>query len=357
MLHCTPVNPALGSCPQNLSRKIIQLEIFSMDHMLYNLQFLHSRIKKDPQAYKPEFLQQYEHYKANILIFHQNPTIDTHSNLCDLVLFISNVTHLYPETLENFHLDIISLLDKHLHLLNPTLRFTLAKCIIILRNKNIMDLLTMFQLFFKLFLVQSKPLRKLVYSYLITDIRRVNTPNLNSKINSQLHKSLLSYINSTDVTLQFLATDIIIQMIKKNIWMDEYSVYLMQLSVLNPISKISHRALKFFLSRLTTESENLEEITDDEDGLSNLTEIIDKDNLSKKSKKRKKQLETAKNIASKSRGKLKQPIFPALYQIRDPQDLAQKLMKRLELHHESFVYRLDVIEFLGLIIGKYMNSK
>lgn len=56
-----------------------------------NLPQLQNLIKRDPPAYKDEFLQQWAHYNSVRELFHLNPD-DKSTNLRELLAFISQVS-------------------------------------------------------------------------------------------------------------------------------------------------------------------------------------------------------------------------------------------------------------------------
>jgi len=58
----------------------------------------------------------------------------------------------FPEELQ-------ALLRKHASLLHPDIRMTLCKCLILLRNRNVIESQSLLELFFELFRCQDKMLR------------------------------------------------------------------------------------------------------------------------------------------------------------------------------------------------------
>lgn len=55
-----------------------------------NLPQLQNLIKRDPPAYKEEFLQQWNHYKSILAIFQANP-LEQSDNFTEMITFISQV--------------------------------------------------------------------------------------------------------------------------------------------------------------------------------------------------------------------------------------------------------------------------
>ena len=56
-----------------------------------NLPQLQNLIKRDPSAYKEEFLQQWNHYKSIIAIFQEN-TLEQIDKFTEMITFITQVT-------------------------------------------------------------------------------------------------------------------------------------------------------------------------------------------------------------------------------------------------------------------------
>ncbi|CAE7820566.1 Mys45A, partial [Symbiodinium sp. KB8] len=81
------------------------------------LHHLQNVIKRDPTAYRDEFLLQYRNYKAEMEIFALNPSSEAKS-LIEVVAFISHVASCYPKETEDFAEDIMGVLSKSAALLH-----------------------------------------------------------------------------------------------------------------------------------------------------------------------------------------------------------------------------------------------
>ncbi|KAI4487663.1 hypothetical protein M0802_011976 [Mischocyttarus mexicanus] len=60
-----------------------------------NIPQLQNLIKRDPESYKEEFLQQYLHYKTTLDIFNLSPN-EFNKKLDELVIFMTQVSNLIP---------------------------------------------------------------------------------------------------------------------------------------------------------------------------------------------------------------------------------------------------------------------
>uniref|UniRef100_A0A2K6FCH6 Protein SDA1 n=1 Tax=Propithecus coquereli TaxID=379532 RepID=A0A2K6FCH6_PROCO len=114
-----------------------------------NLPQLQNLIKRDPPAYIEEFLQQYNHYKSNVEIFKLQPNKPS-KELAELVMFMAQIGHCYPEHLSNFPQELKDLLSYNHTALDPDLRMTFCKALILLRNKNLINPSSLLELFFEL---------------------------------------------------------------------------------------------------------------------------------------------------------------------------------------------------------------
>ncbi|XP_012506427.1 PREDICTED: protein SDA1 homolog [Propithecus coquereli] len=124
-----------------------------------NLPQLQNLIKRDPPAYIEEFLQQYNHYKSNVEIFKLQPNKPS-KELAELVMFMAQIGHCYPEHLSNFPQELKDLLSYNHTALDPDLRMTFCKALILLRNKNLINPSSLLELFFELLRCHDKLLRK-----------------------------------------------------------------------------------------------------------------------------------------------------------------------------------------------------
>uniref|UniRef100_A0A8D1Q3V5 Protein SDA1 n=1 Tax=Sus scrofa TaxID=9823 RepID=A0A8D1Q3V5_PIG len=147
-----------------------------------NLPQLQNLIKRDPPAYIEEFLQQYNHYKSNVEIFKLQPNKPS-KELAELVMFMAQIGHCYPEHLSNFPQELKDLLSYNHTVLDPDLRMTFCKALILLRNKNLINPSSLLELFFELLRCHDKLLRKTLYTHIVTDIKNINAKHKNNKVN------------------------------------------------------------------------------------------------------------------------------------------------------------------------------
>ncbi|KAG8010789.1 Protein SDA1-like protein [Nibea albiflora] len=148
-----------------------------------NLPQLQNLIKRDPQSYVEEFLQQYRHYQSNVQIFRLQPD-KPNKELAELVMFLAQVGHCYLQHLSTFPQELSELLLSHHTVLEPDLRMTFCKALILLRNKDLIDPSGLLELFFELLRCHDKLLRKALYTHIVTDIKNINAKHKNNKVNT-----------------------------------------------------------------------------------------------------------------------------------------------------------------------------
>jgi protein SDA1 len=121
-----------------------------------NLPQLQNLIKRDPIAYKEEFLQQWNHYDSIRQMFKINPE-EQAQHFKEIVAFISQVRLLinllfiivsckmiqvatcYPKETAEFPAQISTLLLESYGILAPDTRKTLLQNLIMLRNKDVIS--------------------------------------------------------------------------------------------------------------------------------------------------------------------------------------------------------------------------
>ena len=98
----------------------------------HNLPQLQNLIKRDPESYKEEFLQQFRHFESTLQVFELNPN-EINKSLDDQVMFLAQVSKCYPEELKDFPQKLISILNRHSTVLHAEMRMSLCKSLILIR--------------------------------------------------------------------------------------------------------------------------------------------------------------------------------------------------------------------------------
>lgn len=315
-----------------------------------DLGLLQSRTKKDPDGYREEFLLQYNHFQTKLQIFLLNPSKDF-KPFTQLVNYISHVSHCYPDVTAEFPNQLVELLEKNAALLEPDLRKSLVKSLILLRTKNAISPLSLFALFFKLFSVHDKELRALLYSHIIGDIQKISKSNRDTQVSRSLQNFMYAKVNDTSEIVASKALTIMIELHKKGIWADDKTVNVIASGCFSKHSKIVVDALKFFLTTRTDDSEaRMEE--EKEKATKEAKKIKRKLKVSKTSKRAKRNLqkELSDTKKVKSQQKDTEPNWPAIELIYDPQGFADKLFGLLKRTGERLEVRLMIMNLISRLI-------
>uniref|UniRef100_A0A1B6LCF6 Protein SDA1 n=1 Tax=Graphocephala atropunctata TaxID=36148 RepID=A0A1B6LCF6_9HEMI len=315
-----------------------------------NLSQLQNLIKRDAVSYKEEFMLQFQHYKALLKVFWLSPD-QMNKNLDELVMFIAQVAHCYPDVLCDYAQELIDLLNSHNTVLDPSMRMTFCRALILLRNKNLLQPTDLLSLFFQLLRCNDKALRGFLQSHIVTDIKNLNSKHKNTKLNTTLQNFMFSMLKDSNPKAAKLSLDIMIELYKKNIWNDTKTVNVISTACFSKVTKVVVTALKFFVS---SDNPKEDEENSDSDDEPNTKEVAMANKVNKKTRKREKQLKKVKQLVQKSKKKkAAAPVynFSALQLIHDPQGLAEKLFRQLETSHERFEVRLLTLDVISRLIG------
>ncbi|XP_064481458.1 protein SDA1 homolog [Ornithodoros turicata] len=316
-----------------------------------NLPQLQNLIKRDPLSYKDEFNLQHLHYQSQLQAFRLHPT-EHKKELEELVMFLAQVSHCYQDSMKQFPQELVDLLRNYSTQLDPGMRMTFCRALILLRNKALLRPTDLLELFFSLFRCQDKLLRSFLKSHIITDIKNINANKKDAKVNSVLQSFMFTMLKDSNQIAAKTSLDVMIALYKKNIWNDAKTVNAIGTACFHKVTKILVTALKFFLGSDDVE-EKEESSSESEDEQTVIREVMMANRVNKKSRKRKKVLQKTKQAAKKAKKDSKaQPFnFSALHLVHDPQGMAEKLLKSLHDMNERFEVKLMVINLISRLVG------
>uniref|UniRef100_A0A3Q1MQK0 Protein SDA1 n=1 Tax=Bos taurus TaxID=9913 RepID=A0A3Q1MQK0_BOVIN len=295
-----------------------------------NLPQLQNLIKRDPPAYVEEFLQQYNHYKSNVEIFKLQPNKPS-KELAELVMFMAQISHCYPEHLSNFPQELKDLLSYNHTVLDPDLRMTFCKALILLRNKNLINPSSLLELFFELLRCHDKLLRKTLYTHIVTDIKNINAKHKNNKVNIVLQNFMYTMLRDSNATAAKISLDVMIELYRRNIWNDAKTVNVITTACFSKVTKILVAALTFFLGKDEEEKQDSDSESEDEGPTA-------RDLLVQYLEKAMKVLTTMG------------PQYTSLIIFFFP-DFAEKLLKQLESSKERFEVKMMLMNLISRLVG------
>uniref|UniRef100_A0A182IJL2 Protein SDA1 homolog n=1 Tax=Anopheles atroparvus TaxID=41427 RepID=A0A182IJL2_ANOAO len=315
-----------------------------------NLPQLQNLIKRDPESYRDEFLQQYQHFLSVLDIFRLEPDKENKS-LCESIMFLSQVAQCYLEDMKTFPQTLVDLLKTHSTTLDPEMRNTFCRALILLRNKNLISPLDLLELFFQLLRCPDKALRTFLENHIITDIKNMNAKQKDMKLNSTLQSFMYTMLRDTNPKAAKMSADIMIELYRKQVWNDAKTVnVLANIGCFSKVTKVMVASLKFFLG--TDQQE--EEEDDDSDREVDLKGIMMAAKINKKTKKRKNKVEAAKKLYANAQKKKKKAVafnFSAIHLIHNPQGMAENLFKQLQDGNERFEVKLMHLDVISRLIG------
>lgn len=345
-----------------------------------NLPQLQNLIKRDPESYKEEFLNQYNHYLSLLRLVQHSPlafsassTSSNNSNTAqsfkDLVTFVAQVAQCYPTETEGFAKGISDLIledVKNIGIgggeggargLGNEVRKAIVQNLVMLRNKDVISSIELLQTLFPLLpLITSATLRSFIRSQILTDIKTSNTPHKNHKLNRVVQALLFGMVergmdapvvgdkgrnNAGANKLKqgggeaMWAITLIKELWKKQVWTDTKTVSIAARACSHPNVKVQSAGIHFFLGN---DDEDDDESGDENEGPS-IKKLEHQANIKKKTKAGERKMAKARVSATKKRKEKwakedNKVNFPALELLHDPQKFGEDLYENLQKHGE-----------------------
>lgn len=325
-----------------------------------NIVLLQNVVRRDPESYHEEFLQQYSHYESLRDIFLMNPGSDDGTEFAELIGFVSAVCNYYPKETKEFPSELRSILSNNYKDLSPSLREKIIQCLTMLNKKGIILAEELIQTLFPLLTAGSlspatgtgqnlKALRRQIYSILIVLLKAENAKVKNQKLNRSTQALLFNLLEKNDAN-GLWATKLTRELWRRGIWDDSRTVEIMTHAALHPEVKVSIAGTRFFLGADKEREENFEE-SSDEEGF-DMNALKHKMKINKKTSRRAKKLEHVVNLMKKKGPKHSATYlnFSAIHLLRDPQGFAEQLYENHLTSKSSNKFNLEQkILFMNLI--------
>lgn len=317
----------------------------------YNLPQLQNQIKRDPVSYKDDFQQQYVRYESHMNMFLQQPNEES-KELAELTTFISQVAHCYPELTEDFPVQITDILQKQAAFVHHEMRMNFCKCLMLLRNKDMITPHSLFKLFFELLRCPDKLLRKSLYNFIVQDIKNLNHKHKNNKLNKVLQNFMYTMLSDSNAMAAKMSLDVMTEMYHRQIWNDVKTVNVISTACFSKITKVASSALRFFLGQDVMKNK-VDEGSDSDDDGETARDVLLRYGVNKKSSRAKKKRDKALKTLGKHKKKLKKPVndFSAIHLLHDPQGFVERLYKVLEKSTERFEFKLMLMTTISRIVG------
>ncbi|KAI0822667.1 SDA1-domain-containing protein [Trametes gibbosa] len=337
-----------------------------------NLPQLQNLIKRDPTAYKEEFLQQWNHYNSICQIFQINPD-ENAQHFRELVSFIAHVSQCYPKETADFPTQLSSLLLESYGTLSPDTRKCLVQNLVMLRNKDVITSIALLQTLFPLLpKTTSSTLRGFIRKTILSDIRTANLRTKNHKLNRAVQAMLFGMVergmdgevvgdkgklkanagpghNGEEAMWAIVLTK---ELWRKGIWNDAKTVSIIALGCFHPVVKVQSASLHFFLGS----DDEKEDSDDEEEDLPNVRALQHRREINKKTRSGDKKLQKMTKSVKSKRKKRADAIaanFPAIQLLNDPQTFGEKLYDLLNKYDKRFSldHKILLMQLLSRVMG------
>ncbi|KAI0384640.1 SDA1-domain-containing protein [Hypomontagnella monticulosa] len=336
-------------------RKVAALEKIEAD--LAGLQY---KIRKDPEAYEKEFIENWQQFDAAHEKFLAAPVgADSNSLITfrEQIDLIAHCAELYPQITATFPDALKDVLTKHHAVLEPTLREKIVSSLTLLRRKEVIDsnylLTTLFPI---LISTPSKSLRMILYQKILSDIRNTNTKTTNHRVNRTMQTVLYNLVTSDRTSPKALwAVKLVRELWRRQIWTDARTVDIMRQACLAENEKVIVGGVRFFLGG-DREREEFEDESSDEETV-DIKKVKHSIEINKKTKKSKKALDRAVDRVKRQERKKNAPHplnFSALHLLQDPQGFSENLFEKHLQNSKSKLAlesKLLVLQLVTRLVG------
>jgi protein SDA1 len=268
------------------------------------------------------------------------------------------------------------------------IRKTCVSALILMRNKGALEPLRVLELFFRLMaVIPDKTLREILYKHMVNDIRNINKKGkrddkVNRAIQSFLHRVVSTHGQekkqgeggdeeaATDIAAK-RATDMVCELYRRQVWTDDRTVAILASAAVSKNTTVASRAMRFFLN---IEEKMAADTAEREEDEWDASQKINYHSFSRKTKNRtnhvKRQIKNRNREQRKREGAdtddwidvrddegvdAAKKLYPAIELLRDPQGLAEAVLKRLKNPKASIPYKnkLLMMNFVTRLVGNH----
>ncbi|KAI0541625.1 SDA1-domain-containing protein [Xylaria digitata] len=323
------------------------------------LAVLQWKLRKDPLAYRTEFIELWQHFdsaRERVLADPLGVDAESLATFREHMDLIAHCAEKYPDITANFPDSLKDILTTHHATLDPTLREKIVTSLSLLRRKEVIDSAYLLPIFWLLLIsTPSKTLRALLYQKIISDVRETNTRAKNHKVNRTLQQALYNLVMDKSTPKALWAVKVIRDLWKRRIWDDAKPVDIMRQAAMSDDPKTIASAVKFFLGS-DKERDEFEDESSGEEAV-DVRKVKHQIGINKKTKKSKKILEKATEKVKRQERKKnanQQLNFSALHLLLDPQGFCESLFekhlqnKKWKLPLET---KLDILQLVTRLVG------
>ncbi|XP_020527660.1 protein SDA1 homolog [Amborella trichopoda] len=339
-----------------------------------SLPSLQSKMKVDPESYTTELDLLHKQFSSALFVFEQqaamksafmepDPTIT--KDLGDLAMFLSHVMPSYPEKLGSFPANLIELLRTGARTLPSSLRCQITQALILLVNRQMVDIEETLTLFMALQTLGDRILRKMTFSHVVHSIRRMNCKHRNDAKNRSLQNVLFAMLMEEDESRAKRALIVLCDLHRRKVWFDERTANAICTACFHKSSRIMKAALSFLLGYERVEEGNESDGSSSEDDTTEQKPHVvlsraavhkahhQGTTASKKKKKAKLQrvmrsMKRQQRVSSENSGF---SGYSPLSHLKDAQGFAEKLFSRLQTCNERFEVKMMMLKVIARTVG------
>ncbi|MES1910165.1 MAG: hypothetical protein MHM6MM_002812 [Cercozoa sp. M6MM] len=372
---------------------------------------LRNCMKRDPSAWKDDLKQRKAHFDALLAVFRvdggglgessaasvasgdsgsrtSNSAQSggtTHGNrraqlkeFADLVEFMGHVVPCYPTELADVPTHLLDMLTHHAESLERHLRRTMAQALMLLRARSFVSLQVALPVFFSLFGLDDKALRKLVFAHIVSDLARISAPTKarQKRKNKQKKKGaiqttperdfkacrvwLFKALRHEECDVQKKALSVLAELFRRKApqWYDPKTVNAIAESCcFSPHSQVRYAALKFFLgdASLAAEDADAQRASEVERRRAEVKKLKHTMQAAKKKDRRQKQIDRALDKLQKLEDAESALLsdFAALRMLYDPQKFSERLLSQLRKSRDAFAMKLLALDVITRLVGAH----
>ncbi|CAN0896317.1 Protein SDA1 homolog [Linum grandiflorum] len=344
-----------------------------------SLPSLQSKMKIDPEGYTTELGLIYSQFNCALDLFQQQAALSfaSASGVCadatiakelgDRTMFLAHVAPFYSKELARFPGQLVDFLKSSAKSLPFGLRGNVTQALILLVNRQMVDIKDALALFMELQTVGDRNLRKLAFSHVVNSIKRMNKKHKNEAKNRALQNILFTMLQQEDESLAKRALITLCELHRRKVWFDDRTANAICMACFHPSSRIMIAALSFVLDFEKMQDDHnsdSEDMSSDDDANPRHAQVainkaaIYKANhtgTSASKKKKKAKLERAvRSMKRKQRLASEQTssnYYSPLNHLNDAQGFAEKLFSRLKTCNERFEVKMMLMKVIARTIG------
>ncbi|KAF5746528.1 protein SDA1 [Tripterygium wilfordii] len=343
-----------------------------------SLPALQSKMKCDPEGYVTELGLLYSQFNSALELFRQqaamnftsitgvaaDPTVS--KDLGDRAMFLAHVTPFYPKQLADFPKQLADFLKSSAPSLPSGLRCHVTQALILLLNRQIVDIKETLALFVELQTLGDRVLRKLAFSHVIQSVRRMNKKHKNEAVNRALQSIVFSMLQQEDEAKAKRSLTILCELHRRKVWFDDRTANAICTACFHPSSRIMIAAISFLLDyeKIQGDEDSDDSGSDDDTAPETSQVAINKEAIYKahhkgtSSSKKKKKAKLQRAVRSMKRQQRlsseknsSSNFYSPLNHLKDAQGFVEKLFSRLQTYNERFEVKMMMLKVIARTVG------